>query len=236
MNHSNFRPNPEPSASKIRPICVPRPAQQQAFPPVPKQSAAPPKLASKTLEPPPSPRRPRSQPAKASPPPLPKPVLLADADLIDDEDTTQVARATQPSSDVEFDVELDCFSRSEPPPESRPQRKRTLFALVTGLVLASACGLFFLGRSAPRATPPTATVAALSAPEARPLLQAPQTRQARQTRQTRPAGPESVPSAAPSARPRPRLSVHEKRAKTALVSGKKPTEPVRSQRLLHNAT
>ena len=229
MNHSNFRPNPEQNASRIRPICVPRPAQQQAFPPVPKQSAAPPKLASKNLEPPPSPRRPRSQPAKASPPPLPQPVLLTDADLIDDEDTTQVARATQPTSvDVEFDVELDCFSRSEPPPESRPQRKRTLFALVTGLVLAATCGLFFLGRSAPPATPPMATtVAALSAPESRPLLQ---------TRQTRQTGPESVPSATPSARPRPKLSVHEKRAKTALVSGKKSTKPVRSQRLLHNAT
>ena len=226
MNHSNFRPNPEQSASRIRPICVPRPAQQQAFPRVAKQSAAPPKLASKNLEPPPSPRRPGSQPTKASPPPLPQPLLLADADLIDDEDTTQVARATQPSSvDVEFDVELDCFSRSEPPPESRPQRKRTLFALVTGLVLAATCGLFFLDRSAPPATPPTATtVAALSAPVSRPLLQ---------TRQT---GPENVPSATPSARPRPKLSGHEKRAKTALVSGKKSTKPVRSQRLLHNAT
>jgi len=225
MNQSNSPSNPEQSASRIRPICVPRPAQQQAFPPVPKQSAAPPKLASKNLEPPPSPRRPRSQPAKASPPPLPKPVLLADADLIDDEDTMQVARATQPTSfDVEFDVDLDCFSRSEPPPESRPQRKRTLFALVTGLVLAAACGLFFLGPSAPPATPPMATVAALSAPVSRPLLQ---------TRQTE---PESVPSAAPSARPRPKLSVHEKRAKTALVSGKKSTKPVRSQRLLHNPT
>ena len=218
MNPSNSRPNPEPSSGMLRPTFVPRPAQPKAFTPAPKPSAAPPRPASKAPEPPPAPRRLCSQPAKASPPPLPVPVLLTDADLIDDEDTTPVARASQPTS---VDVEFDCFTRSEPPPESRPQRKRTLLALVTGLVLAAAVGLFFWGRPAPQATSPVVTTAAPSAPVSRPLLQ---------------ASPESTPSAASSARPRPKQTAHEKRTKTALVSGKKPAKSVRSQRLLHNAT
>src|SRR6187551_2969685 len=107
MMHSNSRQS----------VRVPRPATQpQAAAPVPKPST-PPQLAkaSRAAQPPPSPTRPLAKPKKASPPPLPQPVLLTDSDLVDDEDVTHVVRSTQPTS---VDVEIDCFSRTEPPPES----------------------------------------------------------------------------------------------------------------------
>ncbi|HYP99449.1 MAG TPA: hypothetical protein VER96_12335 [Polyangiaceae bacterium] len=104
---------------------------------------------------------------------MPEPVLLADADLIDDEDTTKAARAPQPSSE---DVDFDCFTRSEPPPESRPRRKQALLAWITGLVLVAMTGLVLLVRpfasrtvqrvdtasAAVARVPATLTVAALS--------------------------------------------------------------------------
>ena len=98
---------------------------------------------AKVSLPPPSPKRPvvkRSsvaKPVKASPPPLPQAALLTDADLIDDEDITQVVRSTQPTS---VDVEFDCFSHTEPPPESRPRRKLRLLAGAASLLLVVATG------------------------------------------------------------------------------------------------
>lgn len=140
-----------------RPICVPRPSRPQALIPGPRQSAPPkPRLVTSNPTPPPAPRRsvekpsiaappparakaaPPPLPSKWAPPPLPQPALLSDADLVDDEDTAQATRAPQPSAE---DVDLDCFTRSEPPPESRPQRKRAWFAGITGLVLVTMTGL-----------------------------------------------------------------------------------------------
>src|SRR6478735_6015818 len=122
--------------------CVPRPPRPRTDTPASKESAPPkPRLVSSA--PPPAPRRTAAKSTKPTPPPLPQPVLLADADLIDDEDTTKAARPPQPSSE---DVDFDCFTRSEPPPESRPRRKRTLLAWITGLVLVTVTGLVLVVR------------------------------------------------------------------------------------------
>lgn|GEM_PF-1782683 len=142
--------------------CVPRPSRPRALTPAPKDGASPPKrnFEQQAVAPPPAPRRPAKPsqarcgplpskpappplPSKPAPPPLPRPVQLADADLVDDEDTTRAPRAPQPTSE---DVELDCFTLSEPPPESRPRRKRGLLACITGLVLVGATGLLLLAR------------------------------------------------------------------------------------------
>lgn len=152
--------------------CVPRPPRPRTDTPASKESAPPkPRLVSSA--PPPAPRRTAAKSTKPTPPPLPEPVLLADADLIDDEDTTKAARAPQPSSE---DVDFDCFTRSEPPPESRPRRKQALLAWITGLVLVAMTGLVLLVRpfasrtvqrvdtasAAVARVPATLTVAALS--------------------------------------------------------------------------
>ena len=133
-----------------RPICVP--PRPRTGTPAPKDSSAPTQvLVSKTSTPPPTPRRLVAKPSKPappplpskSPPPLPQPAQLADADLIDDEETVLAPRNPLPSSE---DVDLDCFTLSEPPPESRPQRKRAWLAGITGFVLVTMTGVLLLAR------------------------------------------------------------------------------------------
>jgi len=160
--------------------------------------------------------------------------LLTDADLVDDEDVTRVARNTQPTS---VDVEVDCFSRSEPPPESRPRRKRALLVCVTGgLVLVAATVVSFLGRplalqafhrlaaeSAGSASAPAMlTVAALS-PQGSPLAA-----QKSAAPSANPTSLTAAPSVASSPGPRSKLSAHSKRGKTPVVSPKKahPARPI----------
>ncbi|HKO47001.1 MAG TPA: hypothetical protein VJV79_04720 [Polyangiaceae bacterium] len=166
------------------------------------------------------------------PPPLPETILLTDADLVDD-DPGQSVRASQPTS---VDVELDCFTRSEPPPESHPQRKRGLLAIVTGLVVVAGAGLLLLARpvatqalsslnteqGAAARAPAMLSVAAQSAavPPA-PLLT---------------SSAPAAPNAASSPRARSKLSVHAKRGQAAVVNRKKPTKPVVLQRVLPDPT
>jgi hypothetical protein len=167
---------------------------------------------------------------RALPPPLPEDVLLTDADLIDEEDVTQVVRDTHPTA---VDVEIDCFSCTEPPPESRPRRRRALLTYLTGLGLVAATGLLFLGlplasnalrlldsanRDAAQA-PATFAAAAMSIPVS-PVT-----------------APNSIPpSAAPSfdssAKPRSKLSTSARRG-PSVVNYKKPAKTVRTQRVLH---
>jgi hypothetical protein len=226
--------------SSARPACVPRPTTPpQTNARSPKASApVPAQLASKLSLPPPSPKRAvYAKPAKASPPPLPQPALLADADLIDDEDITQVVRNTQPTS---VDVEIDCFSCTEPPPESRPRRKLRLLAGVTSLLLLVASGVLLWGRPlasdalqrldvvgafASRA-PAMLTLAAVSSPTSG---LAPQKSPPTAALATHPAATLSVVS---SAAPRPKLSAHSKREHPASAKPhKKPSKP--AKQLLH---
>jgi len=222
MMHSNSRQS----------VRVPRPATQpQAAAPVPKPST-PPQLAkaSRAAQPPPSPTRPLAKPKKASPPPLPQPVLLTDSDLVDDEDVTHVVRSTQPTS---VDVEIDCFSRTEPPPESRPRRRRALLACITGgLVLVAATFVSLLGRplalqafqrlqaespNVPRA-PAMLSVAALSPSTSEVAVGSSAAPGAK------PIGLALTPNDASNAGPRPKLSAHSKRSKAPAVSPKKPSQ------------
>jgi len=172
--------------------------------------------------------------------------LLVDADLV--EDQVELARASRPTSvDIEleparasrptsFDVEIDCISRAEPPPESRPRRKRALLALVSGVFLLAATGVLFYGRSAAlhayhvldaamiggaARTPPLSTRAALETKGSAALVQ------------TRAA---AAPSAASSIGARQKPSVHAQRAKAAVVSAKKPAKAVRTRHAPHDAT
>jgi len=212
-----------PVNDRKRPISVPRPAScPQAVTPGPKQSAGPQsRPVSKLPKPPPAPNRTLAKRSKALPPPLPEDVLLTDADLIDDEDVTRIVRPSQPTA---VDVELDCFSRTEPPPESGPRRKPALIACVTGLLLVATTGVLFFAHpvafhalqiwdaagSAAARTPASLTVAAISNPAAQASLA---------------ARPSAAPSGAPSAELRPTLSAHSKRSKAA-INVKKPAKRV----------
>jgi len=235
MNHSN-PPTQRQRATAQRPACVPRPTQHQAGTPIPKPTAQlPARPASNIPKPPPSPMRPSAKPRRASPPPLPETILLTDADLVDD-DLRRSVRASQPTS---VDVEIDCFTRSEPPPESRPRRKHAWLALVTGLLLVAAGGSWVVGRplALQAFTPPAdadavqaggtrasarSTVAALSEPLVRAVVQ---------------PSPATAPNIATKKEaPGPKLSVQAKHRKAAVVSGKKLTKPLRTQRVLRDAT
>ncbi len=163
-------------------------------------------------------------PTKAWPPPLPQPVLLKDTDLVDDE--AAPVRASQPTS---VDVEIDCFSRTEPPPESRPRRKRALLALVTSVFVVAAAGLVFSGRlavldSGATRAPATLTNGALSpaktpAPTPKPALV------------QKPASAAEAP--APASGARPKLTTHAQRGKKKAVSAKKPSKPARTPQALY---
>ena len=198
-----------------RPICVPRPARPRTVtpPPAPRRSAAEPSKAAPPLLP--SKAAPPPLPSRMAPPPLPRPALLSDSDLIDYEETAQAARAPQPTSE---DVDLSCFTCTEPPPESRPQRKRAWFAGITGLVLVTMTGLFLV-RSLPSdgvrlphpangeagRVPAMLAVSPLSTPVAA-------------------ATPQKAPNpSAPRANAvaRPKASAHAKRGQTTAVSAKK---------------
>jgi hypothetical protein len=138
-----------------RPVCVPRPPRPRTVTPAPKESTPPkPKLVTQASAPPPAPRRLIAKPStkpppplppvpSRTPPPLPQPAPLTDADLVDDEDTVQAPRAPFPTSE---DVDFDCFTLSEPPPESRPQRKRAWLAGITGIVLITLTAVVLLAR------------------------------------------------------------------------------------------
>lgn len=204
-----------------RPASVPRPTTQTKATPSPMPRTTAQLMLADTVVPgpPPVPRRPSAKPSRPSPPPLPKTVRLADADLIDEQEVTHVARTPIPTS---FDVEIDCFSRTEPPPESRPRRKRTLLALVTGLVLVAATGVTLLARSA---TPHAAAASPTPPVAARTPVVA----------NASPKSLEAQPCASASAATRLKPSPVSKREKTALASSKKPTKPLRSQAASHRA-
>jgi hypothetical protein len=133
MMPPNLPANDTARTMAARSICVPRPARPSTGTPPP----APRRFVAKPSKPGPPPL-----PSKA-PPPLPQPALLDDADLIDDEDMVHAARNSLPTSE---DVDLECFTLSEPPPESRPQRKRAWLAGITGLVLVTMTGVLLLAR------------------------------------------------------------------------------------------
>jgi len=219
-----------------RPICVPRPARPQTATPAPKQSSpAKPMLVGKTSTPPPAPRRLLAKPSKPAPPPLPskappplpQPAQLADADLIDDEDTVQAPRGQLPTSE---DVDLDCFTISEPPPESRPQRKRAWFAGITGLVLVTMTGLMLLARpiasGAVRLLNP-ANGGAARAPAM--LAVAPLATPSAVAAPPKGANPSS---SALGAGARANLSTHGKSTQTKAISAKKPTKRAQPKRTL----
>ena len=167
---------------------------------------------------------------KAAPPPLPAPVLLVDADLVDDE--VERARASLPTS---VDVELDCFTRTEPPPESRPRRRRTLFALVTGgVLLIAATGVLFMGRLALLRADHALEVAAngaASVPAPAMLTRAVLATEAPGL--AKPSAPAPSSAATPGARAK--VSVHAQRGKTAGASGKKASKPALARKVPRSA-
>jgi len=196
--------------------CVPRPPRPKAVIPEAKTSAP---------TPPPAPRRTTAKPSKPAPPPLPQPELLADADLVDDEDTFPTERAPQPSSE---DVDIDCFTRSEPPPESRPRRKRTLLACISGSVLVVAMGLLLLARPfGPNPTPQLPRAASGAARAAVTLSAAARATPISATAPQKAAKPTSVTTG-----PHPKLSAHNKSRQTTLASVKKPLERAAPKRAL----
>jgi len=218
-----------PTPSGPRPVGVPRPTHLKPIAPIRKQSAPlPSRTVSKIPTPPPAPRRPVVKRPKASPPPLPETILLTDADLIDDEYVGRAGRAPQPTA---VDVEIDCFSRTEPPPVSRPRRTRALLALVTSLVLVAATGALCVGRPialqalrlldnaglGAAHAPAMLTVAALSTPSPAVVPQ--------KSADAAPA------SSATSAAPRAKLSAHAKRSDPTLARHKKPVKSARPQRV-----
>jgi hypothetical protein len=242
MTHPNSPANDGQKPGAIRPGCVPRPSRPLAVTSVPKPSAAAhSRPISKVPTPPPSPVRAVTRPAKRSPPPLPEHVLLTDADLMDDADSTQPVRASQPTA---VDVEIDCFSRTDPPPESRPRRKRAILAGITGLVLvvaipsvlllarpAATGALRLLERGSSDATPATAMLAAAAlsrptAPDAAPKSP---------VSHAEPAPIAAVPSVVPGPGPRPKLSAHSKRSKATVAGPRKPTKAARSAVLLNDS-
>jgi len=227
--HSNSQANDGQGATGMRPVSIPRPTTQpKALAPVAKGSAPPrSRPVSEVPKPPPAPRR----SATKRPPPLPAPVLLTDADLVDDEDVTRVVRDARPTA---VDVELDCFSCTEPPPPSRPRRKRALLVCVTGLVLVAATGVSFLARplasnalrlldvanSGVARAPAILAGAAISSPAA-PVAALNATPLS------------AAPSAASSAGARSKLSTYGKRSRPAIVNHKKSIKPARAQRVVH---
>jgi hypothetical protein len=222
--------NDTQTGAPTRPICVPRPARSsrsQSAAPTPKESAPPkPRLVSTTSSPPPAPRRNASSAPKAgppplpskTPPPLPEPALLADTDVIDDEDTVQAARTPQPSSE---DVDLDCFTCSEPPPESRPRRKRAWFVGVTGFLLVAMVGMLVLARpvafNAVRAS--SANGQAARAPVM--LATTPPPPPVAATAAEKPSNASPVGASAGS---RAKLTTHAKGSHTMPISAKKPSK------------
>jgi hypothetical protein len=184
-------------------------------------------LVSKTPAPPPAPRRLVAQPSKPAPPPLPskappplpRPALLADTDLIDDEDTVQAARDPLPTSE---DVDLDCFTLSEPPPESRPQRKRAWFAGITGLVLVTLTGVLLLARPVANGAARLSNAANGGAARAPAMLAfAPLSTPSALT------APQKTPNSTAktvSAGARAKLSTHGKGTQTKTISAKKPSK------------
>jgi hypothetical protein len=159
-------------------------------------------------------------------------VQLADADLVDDEDTEQAARAIQPTS---VDVDVDCFCCPEPAPESRPRRNRALLASITGLILVAATGLLVAAPPALKAlarlndsagaarAPAMLTVDALAAPAARIAVQ-----QSPAPKTNNPSRPSAASSPVSNSGTRPKLSAHAKRGNASSVSQKKSTKPARA--------
>ncbi|HET7538440.1 MAG TPA: hypothetical protein VFK05_01165 [Polyangiaceae bacterium] len=144
------------------------------------------------------------------------------------------ARASRPTS---FDVEIDCVERSEPPPASRPQRKRAWLALISGVCLLGASGALFFGRSAAlhasRVIDATVSAGAARTPA---ML----TNAALETK-TSPAPVQTrapAPNPASNGKARSKPPIHTQRAQAPVVSGssKKPPEPVRSRHAQRKAT
>jgi hypothetical protein len=223
--HSNPQPKAAQSAASTRQVPIPRPATQpKALAPMANHGAHESKLANDDPKPPPAPRRIVGRRSKASPPPLPEQVFLTDADLIDDE-ITQAARDGQPTS---VDVELDCFSCTEPPPESGPRRKRVLFAFLGGLGLVVAAGLWFMASPLAANVRHVLHVANASAAPSPALLTVNSfSSQASQVATPSAAPPNTPASVTASTAPRPKLSTHGKRGKTTVVSAKKPSKTAR---------
>lgn len=148
---------------------VPRPGPKpQSAAPTANQSAPPiraplrrPASALVAPSPPPLPVRAAPSPVRSAPlaaavavprsapPPLPvRPLeLLADSDLVDDDVSLKAAAAARAEQPTTLDVELDiaCFTRTEPPPSATGMRRGAFFGLAS-LLLAAAAGVCLLSR------------------------------------------------------------------------------------------
>ena len=242
MMHSNSRANAPPKPTRMtsqapkkpsleqrqgplvkRAVSVPRPTTPVgAFRPAGKASTPPQlRLVSEIPKPPPAPKRQLAKRPPPVPPPLPEPVLLSEADLVDD--AVEAAASIAPTTLV--DHEVGCFSRTEAPPQPTTKRTRAWIAAASGLGLVAATGFLLLvaplavktltrgdttDRGITRA-PAMMTVAALSTPPS----------------------PATPPRVAPSDAPRPKLSAHAQRSKTGVVNPKKPSKSARSPRVSH---
>lgn len=216
-----------------RPICVP--PRPRTGTPAPKESSAPTQvLVSKTSTPPPAPRRLVAKPSKPAPPPLPsktppplpQPAQLADADLIDDEETVLAPRNPLPSSE---DVDLDCFTLSEPPPESRPQRKRAWLAGITGLVLVTMTGVLLMARPVTNGAIRLLNTNGGAARAPAMLAVAPPSTPSAVTTPRKDADPRA---SAVDAGARAKLSTHGKSTQAKAIRAKKPLKRAAPKRVL----
>jgi len=241
MMHSNSRANDQPKPTRMPSQAPKKPSLEQRQGPLVKRAVSVPRptppasalrpggkpttppqlrLVSEIPKPPPAPRRKLAKQPPPLPPPLPEPLLLSEADLVDEavEPTTSVAPTTL------VDHEVGCFSRTEAPPQPTAKRTRAWVVAASGLALVAATGLLFSiaplalktltrGDAADRGVaraPAMMTMAALSTPPS-------------------PVVPPRV--AAPSDAPRPKLSAHTQRSKTGVGNPKKPSKPTRSPRV-----
>lgn len=217
--------------------------------------------ARRTLPPPPVPlprvarAMPSVVPQRRTPPPLPvnELTLLTEYDLIDDEvdaparvPATQhempgqaaaqtPARPPQPTK-IDDDVQIGCFSRTEPPPWPRTEHRGALLATLAGLTLVAATALlcYRSAVSGGRSTPPASAVAA-AVPAGNTAAWPPATTlTAAKTELTHGAGAANASPIAASSKA-PQKGAATKRAKTGAGKAKPHPKPHQHQALADDA-